>query len=197
MIPCEGVQLRHKSGGFLDRIGPADQVESWVIRDDQLRGGYLAPADAQRLLEDTRFPIARDEFEIVPGLACGCCGRWASYGGYPGSSEFRQVSPDHWRCDKHVGRLPCAIEGCGRTFSMTADDTYDFVVVCGKHWREAPLRMRRHVAAIRKKARRYGWTDRLLRLHNLAWHRALRSIQHGRSLDMTEINRMFGWDDSD
>lgn len=196
MIPPVWVQLRHSSGGYLLRIGPYQHVESWAIVDDPRKGGFFEREDAAVFCDAKQAPIDWDQFELVPGIACGCCGKFSSYGGHPMNSDFRQVTPDHWRCEKHVGRLPCIIEGCGRTFAMKPEDSYYTRSVCGRHWRQAPLRIRKHCAAIGKKARKYGWTDRLIALHNSAWERAIRTIQHGHQLDMHEINRLFGWDDS-
>lgn len=191
----EWVQLRHASGGYLMRIGPYWDVESWAIMDDPRDGGFFERLDAAAFMERRSAPIEWEHFELVDAIACGCCGRWSSYGGHPMNNDFREVAPDRWRCEKHVNRLPCIVDGCGKTFAMQPDDTYYTRTVCGKHWRLAPLRMRRHVTSIRKKARRIGWTDRLLRLHNLAWERAVRTIQDGQRLDMTEINKLFGWDE--
>ena len=67
-----------------------------------------------------------------------------------------------------TGRLRCSVPGCGRTFKV--EEGVD-EVVCGKHWRLADLRLRRLVTKVRRKARKLGWSDALLRLDHKLWNR--------------------------
>lgn len=105
-----------------------------------------------------------------------------------------------WRCDRHVGRNPCCIEGCGRTFAHKGDtdgrgaEDYSWRVMCGRCWRKAPKFMRDAVARVRRDARRQGWTDRNHAPHGRLWERCRRAIEQGQHLDQAEIERMFGWD---
>ena len=143
-----------------------------------------------RWLEDA--PNAHDTHEWARPPSCGCCGgkAWLDK-----PMVLTEVEPMVWRCEKHVGRLPCCIEGCGKTFAMKGDDSYQGIVMCGRHWRMAPKRMRDLESLIRKRAKRRGWTRRLIRQHDWIWQRARRAIDRGGEFDMTEINKMFGWEE--
>lgn len=138
----------------------------------------------------------------VPAPHCGCCGKnryEAKLKLVAGISGDPDTGNHQWRCEKHIGRNPCCIEGCGKTFALQPDkdgrgaEDYSWRIMCGKCWRQAPKWMRDRVAKIRRLARRRGWTDRIQRLHGMAWEACYRAIVDGRRLDMTEINKMFGW----
>lgn len=52
-----------------------------------------------------------------------------------------------------AGRLPCCVPGCQRTFKPEGSTE----VICGKHWRAAPARLRRRVQRLRQLYRvRFG-----------------------------------------
>jgi hypothetical protein len=102
---------------------------------------------------------------------------------------------DEWRCPDHVGRAPCCIEGCGRTFALSDGDDYGVTYICGKHWRLAPKKWRAHLTRLRAIARRTGWTLRLRELDDKVWSRCRRAAEKAArgDLDKAEIDRMFGW----
>ncbi len=108
-----------------------------------------------------------------------------------------------YRCEKHVGRNPCCIVGCGRTFAHRTDDIdgrgaegYGWTLMCGRHWRQAPKYMRDAVARVRRDAKRQGWTDGNLGRHSRLWERCRRAIETGETLDEAEIGRLCGWDEA-
>lgn len=157
-------------------------------------------------LEET--PDARERFNWRLIDHCGCCGAHQMVMVYMVDEQFggdhflvggeapREVEPCVFRCEKHVGRAPCCIDGCGRTFALDAGHGYDVTFICGKHWREAPRYMRDRVKWLRQRAEKLDWPDRLARLYSKAFDRAVRSVREGRRLDMDEINKLFGWDDA-
>lgn len=89
----------------------------------------------------------------------------------------------------------CTIEGCKCSTSKWGDDTE---WVCQKHWRivcPPRSRERRLYHAWHRKGRKLGWPKELRARYYRFWD-AL--IARGRKrcagdLDMTEINKMFGW----
>lgn len=116
-----------------------------------------------------------------------------------GSAESPQTAV--YRCERHVGRNPCCIPGCRRTYAHAQADKdgrgpedYSWRLICGSHWRMAPKFMRDAVSRVRRSARRHGWTDRHHRRHSRLWDRCRRAIESGERLDEAEIARMFGWD---
>ena len=119
---------------------------------------------------------------------CGCCGA----GALNVNLHLVIDDPAEYRCDKHLGRLPCCIEGCGRTFKLDPGDSYDMAMMCGRHWRMAPKVMRDRVARIRRRARREGWTDDLSARHYRLWHMCRRKVEEGFEIDIAEIERLFG-----
>jgi hypothetical protein len=135
----------------------------------------------------TAQPIQDDRF-----AACGCCGEIGLVG-VADPLPIIEVEDGVFRCEKHVGRLPCCIEGCGRTFAMKDDDTYHHRMMCGLHWRSGPKHLRDRVAKLRRLAKRRGWSDRLLWLHGRAWEANRKAIVEGRSFDLAEVNKLFGW----
>jgi hypothetical protein len=106
-----------------------------------------------------------------------------------------------YRCEKHVGRNPCCIPGCGRTYAHRGDtdgrgaEDYSWRLICGGHWRQAPKFMRDALSRVRRQAKRTGWTDRQHARHSRLWSRCVRAILAGH-VDRREIDRMFGWDQS-
>lgn len=148
--------------------------------------------------------------------ACGCCGVPIAAINDLRSGTSVRVDNVHgvrlvagcakdpraiWRCEKHVGRNPCCIAGCGRTFVHSQADKdgrgpedYNWTIICGRHWRLAPKRMRDAVSRVRRDARRQGWTERNHQRHHRLWSRCRRAIEAGERVDMAEINRLFGWE---
>ncbi len=127
-----------------------------------------------------------------PAPFCGCCR--TSVGSMPIGGV--------WRCPKHVDRIPCIIDGCGRTFALREGEDYSWVTICGTHWRMAPKRMRDLVSAIRRKANRIAqndrkqWPAKLAWQHHRVWEKCRRAIVRALAgdIDVAEINRVMGWD---
>jgi bacterioferritin-associated ferredoxin len=215
MILADAFQIRNiETGEFLQCrivIPPSrdwSRAAVWGYdwhADPQTAGAWTEGHIDRFLLEPGCLPRAFDglKLEKVRAPACGCCGglpremvddRWQL-----ALRRFKRRGEIFWRCEKHVGRNPCCIEGCGKTFALQPDkdgrgaEDYSWRIMCGKCWRQAPKWMRDRVAKIRKLARRRGWSERIHRLHHMAWEACYRAIVDGRRLDMTEINKMFGW----
>lgn len=137
--------------------------------------------------------------EAVPAAACGCCGRTLRdlRHGRNGDGALWHVVGSY-RCERHRGRVPCCIEGCGKTFAMKGDDHYGMTVICGKHWRQAPRHLRTRDTKFRRllKARRMaGKQEKIGELLSRNFNRAVESVRRGHVIDETEISKLFGWGD--
>ncbi|WP_152663872.1 hypothetical protein [Sphingomonas sp. SRS2] len=77
---------------------------------------------------------------------------------------------------------------------MKDGDTYHHAVMCGRHWRLGPKRLRHRDRALRRLAKKRGWTDRIAWLHHRNWESVRRAVEEGGRIDMTEINAIFGWE---
>lgn len=225
MILADAFQIRDRASGrflqwelvqphivnrFVDGRLVHGQPARWgyVWHDDpQLAGAWSEPYVDNFLAapENRTRDLDGLDLEKVRAPACGCCGkierdvvgdRWQIT-----TKRERQGGVIYWRCEKHVGRNPCCIEGCGKTFALKPDqdgrgaEDYSWRMMCGRCWRQAPKWMRDRVSKIRRLARRRGWTDKIHRLHGMAWEACHRAIVDGRRLDETEINKLFGWDE--
>lgn len=130
--------------------------------------------------------------------ACRCCGEAAVYAGN---------HPQQWRCGQHKERNPCAIHGCSRTTAAKGGLHCHRTWICGTHWRivcPPRSRQRRLVNAHFRRAKKLGvspgdrWPENLERSYWRMWDRLLKradEIMEG-DVDMTEINKMFGWADA-
>ena len=169
-------RVAHPDMPFPGPVGTLEQVREWI----RLRQGQLNhPRDA-----------ALYSIDSVP--TCGCCGTDVGVTGiYQGRLEPEAL---HHRCEKHVDRNPCLIEGCGRTFANDGDYRGQFI--CGKHWRLAPKRMRDVVARVRKIGEKTNWPRPTVKRFCRLWERTARAAQAAAAgdLDMAEINRIMGWD---
>ena len=172
-------RVAHPDMPFPGPVGTLEQVREWI----RLRQGQLNhPRDA-----------ALYSIDSVP--TCGCCGTDVGVTGY----YQGRIDPEalHHRCEKHVDRNPCLVEGCGRTFA--SDGNYRIEFVCGKHFRLAPIAVRRGIKNIERLAKKHGWKLILQRRHEQLWARAVRGIKAALAgdidvLDMAEVNRVMGWD---
>lgn len=130
--------------------------------------------------------------------AFACCGLAI---GQSGSAGFTVGSQRHYRCAKHVGRNPCAIEGCARTTKASHGYSSDDWL-CGAHWRaHVPPHsaLRRTYRRFFKLAKKRGDWDDALKARFWRFWRGL--IERARwrergDIDMTEINKLFGWDEA-
>ena len=138
---------------------------------------------------------------------CRCCGERVTY------QTVEQAEAElygHRRCEKHMDRDPCAIEGCTKTTARPKlcgpDDGKSWL--CGVHWRIGVLprsKLRRHYHRYFAIAKRHGWQARIgKRCHPhrvYFWRFWLRIVlpaararcEEGR-IDVEEIHKMFGWD---
>jgi hypothetical protein len=149
-----------------------------------------------------RNPLGRDPtsyvIERVP--CCDCCGDDFACVRDRGGS-ISHFSNGQVRCDRHIDRNPCAIEGCARTTAApksgaVGDDQW----LCAEHWRRLVpprSRLRRaYLAFFRRAKRQGGWDEDLKRRFWRFWDAVVRTARRratqGR-LDEAEINRMFGW----
>jgi len=207
----EGFVIRHVSGRYFNSdcyypgfiAGEHDPSVSIAIIYRLVANPFAADLVANRescgrFLTSEGWREVADQFEVVPGPGCACCGeRWRTmYSAVDGS----------YRCEKHLGRNPCAIEGCKRT--CAAEGRYGSDQwLCSEHWRRfvpphSPMRRAYH--RFFREAKKHGWgrRGRGVRLDyrfRLFWtalvRRARRAATEGH-LDETEINRMFGWEDA-
>lgn len=135
-----------------------------------------------------------DDYTIEPVAPCQCCGFLPTVLGM----EFP-------RCRKHVASNPCAIEGCSRTRSAKDGlDNGDYWL-CRDHWRLAcppHSPSRRAYNRFFRIAKKLGispggrWPTAL---ENRYWRFWFGLVARARrkavgDVDMTEINKMFGWD---
>jgi hypothetical protein len=125
--------------------------------------------------------------------SCGCCGKTVAYGT---NLTFVAINPHSferiWRCEKHIGRAPCLIDNCGRTFALKGDEDYGVAFVCGTHWRQAPKKMRDAVRRVERLATRYGgWNQQLMRRHSRLFDRCVTAIKDHCMIDIAEIEAMF------
>lgn len=107
------------------------------------------------------------------------------------------IHKTHFRCRKHVGRNPCLVEGCKRSFK--AENGYgNEHNICGTHWRElVPVGSpeRRIYNRFFRRAKRFGWTDSTVDAFNRFWAALVRRVRARArgDVDMREINRIMGW----
>jgi len=203
-----GFVVRHISGRFFNSDcyypgfakGCYDPSVQMAIIYRLVESPFDADVVANRLacgkwLSAAEWVSVSDQFEVVAGPGCICCGeRWG----------FMFAAPDtSYRCEKHKERNPCAIEGCKRTKGAPAlgngkpylaNDQW----ICSEHWRRyVPPRskLRRHYHLIFRRSKREGWTKELERRFWRYWRflvaQARRKDTEG-DLNITEIEKMFG-----
>lgn len=185
-----GAWLLHKRGRQwrLGRRGETPDAGCWPI------------AEAEQLTVGRRRPpgLARHVIATEQARLCGCCGRHSYETPLELVADHRLPEARIWRCEKHVGRLPCRIDGCGKTFALDPGEGYHFWIICSTHWRLAPRYMRDACTKISRRARRRGWDGRLRRVHAKLQERTFQAAQRrfngeiGESLDLAEIERLFG-----
>ena len=131
----------------------------------------------------------------MSGKAFGCwqCGRSTDVALF---RMNRPGKPGIWACEEHRDRTKCAIDGCSRSCKRGPWEW-----VCSVHWRRycppRSLRRRAYLAFFRK-AKRHGWTERLTAQHWRFWDtltRAANAAESAGSIDIAEINKLFGWTD--
>ena len=214
MIVADAWQLRSRStGGFVKILiqspgfaaGEAPPpTEQWLELVPSSRfGDYWRGAHVQRALAEKRLFADPNEYEAVRAPACACCGdvpqnvingRWQI-----ALMSFGSGNGRNWRCAKHLGRNPCAIEGCSRTRAVGEDRQHATDQwMCSDHWRRfvPPRSMRRRAYhAFFRRAKRHGWSDELTAQFWRFWDSLVASARRraaGGHLDIAEIERMFG-----
>ena len=80
-------------------------------------------------------------------------------------------------------RIPCCIDGCGRTFPLRPEDDPEAAIICGRHWRMADKRLRERAKRLRARLRKL---ERLWRRHAIrargearmerAWNRTAKAF---------------------
>lgn len=135
------------------------------------------------------WPWGTRHIAIEPAPICACCGR----------TRFRatliKVDHNQWRCDRHVGRNPCVVEGCGRTRDGSRPRLD--IWICGRHWKLVPRRLRDvHKRLWRLQRKSGGWTTTLNARYWRIWPRlvvaAQRAARGEGDLDIAAIEREFG-----
>lgn len=138
-----------------------------------------------------------DQFEVMPGPGCACCGDRG--GTMWGEGE-------QFRCTKHKDRNPCAIEGCRCTTDRAGREMRSDQFLCQKHWRPLTTAEERRVysriwrqakSRERKFGAGYAWSMREVRRLERIWRRIVLKARARAAgdLDMDEINKMFGWEE--
>jgi site-specific DNA-cytosine methylase len=197
VIRSDAFQIRDRVTRHFMRWGAADPEPTpvkwgflWLA--DPLTAGYWREDQVARFLaQPDGSSLTGMSLEKVAAPACGCCGDIPR--GVVGDRhqivlhQARHYGVTYWRCEKHVGRNPCCIEGCGKTFAHKDDRDYDTTIMCGRCWRQAPKWMRDRESRVRRLAKRRGWTDQLCRIHHMAWHACQRWIERARSDDPGEV----------
>ncbi len=208
----EGFVLRHRSGRYIEHrihieadsagchIPGVPIAKLWSLGSSPFAAYLFNQREqcARGVLDKPEWQSVADQFEVVPGPGCGCCGqRWGTMWGDAG----------HWRCDKHKDRNPCAIEGCRCTNDRAGHAFRDDQYLCQKHWRPLTTPAERRVYSriwrqAKARERKYGaehmWPMREIGRLKRVWGRIVakaRARAEG-DLDMDEINKMFGWDDA-
>jgi len=80
-----------------------------------------------------------------------------------------------WACHAHIGRCGCIVPLCRRSFKLERGASWDVKVMCGRHWRMAPKRMRDATARARRRALRSGWAPRESAAFVRLWMRTARA----------------------
>jgi hypothetical protein len=180
-----------------------------VIHHDYFRLSHPAAPDAasygtRARCEEwiARNPLRRppETYAIDPYPCCECCGDSLTI------ERWEDAPPvGTWRCRRHVGRNPCAIEGCRCTTAAGNNGLRSDQYLCQKHWRPLTTPAERRVysriwrdakARGRRLGREHMWSMREVRRLERVWSRLVAKARRRAAgdIDMTEINKMFGWD---
>lgn len=196
----QGFILRHDTGAFLvSHWNVREQVVTYAVTSDALSATTAYNRErAFPFLGKPEWQSVASQWEIVDHPCCGCCGY---------HYRLREPVAGLYRCDKHSDRNPCAIEGCLRTIAVRSNLNDGRYWLCSEHWRVAcpPGSPERRVyLRIRRAARKRGYkvTERWPQtMENRYWRIWSRIVAIGRArcagdIDMTEINKLFGWDEA-
>jgi hypothetical protein len=64
-------------------------------------------------------------------------------------------------------RITCSVIGCRHTTGKFNDEW-----LCTNHWKLVSLTIKRRRAMLRRRAKRTGWTEQLIRMDDVLWERA-------------------------
>lgn len=179
-------------------LAPATNAHRWARIDLERFLTELVPAGSQTLKEQFAGCI------VIQAPICACCG----------DVEFRDltcVAPNRdpelreYRCETHRDRNPCVVEGCRRTRAASGNHS-SRATVCGEHWRRyvppgsAERRALQRMVRLAKKrghAKTEIWPDELEDRYWRVWFAIVRRVRARSTdgqLDVTEINKLFGWE---
>lgn len=156
------------------------------------KAGVWSRKEAGRLALTAEWPYGTRTAIVRRARVCACCGKH-SY-----QAEIKEVDagpPRQYRCDRHLGRNPCLVPGCGRTTEGKRPRLNSYI--CGPHWKLVPRRQKTVYNRIWRLQRKSGgWTDTLLARYWRIWPAIARTaIARSRGdvdLDIAEIEKMFG-----
>lgn len=171
---------------LLDASGGA-----WV--KNRALAGVFTRAKAIELSLSVEWPYGHRFVTIAPTNVCACCGK------HPHQANLALVEPGppkQWRCEQHIGRNPCAIEGCGRTREGNRPALTSWL--CGAHWRRVSARSKlvyKRIWRLQKKSG--GWTDILNHRYWRIWGAIILEAQRNArgDVDMKAVSELFGWDE--
>jgi hypothetical protein len=152
---------------------PVSVSHEWSAEHDMRRWRAADPIFYEMIVRKARRPC------------CECCGGnpWG-YGPRRRWVKIQEVDDGTWRCEKHLGRNPCAIEGCGKTRANRRPSSDDHL--CGAHWKFTPqvrkLIYRKLWRLAKKNARkgigdRQGFTPELNARYWRNWHRLIQETR--------------------
>lgn len=105
-----------------------------------------------------------------------------------------------WACSEHRERIKCVVPDCVRTASREKRGSE---WICSEHWRRyvpPRSRLRRLYHAHFRRAKRLGWDDKRTAQFWRFWEWLVDGVIARATeghIDMTEINKLFGWTDGD
>jgi hypothetical protein len=202
----EGFQIRHKSGRYyrseLIHFGarvsytPGTYAAVYELVSNPFGATLIYSAEHwRRYLDSPEWASVAEQFEIVSGPGCRCCGeRTGTMWGTDGN----------WRCDKHRSRNPCAVEGCKRTGATSPGNYHNDAHLCGEHFKiaappgSAERRVYNRLWRLHRKrdGKDAPWSPELDRRYWRVWFRlvAIARARTAGDIDRDEINKLFGWD---
>jgi hypothetical protein len=112
----------------------------WHVRIPAIMSFDWSPDDGFRRWRNVDPGVYEMVVRKVRRQACECCGANPYRFDWKPRRPIQEVEDGTWRCEKHVGRNPCAIEGCGKTRASRRprSDYY----LCGAHWKMVPHRLK-------------------------------------------------------
>ena len=140
--------------------------------------------------------------EVVNGMTFACCRVCGIDEVDPAMHDFQR--PDLFRCDRHLDRNPCVIDGCKRSFAAPNGQLSLEIHICAKHWKRfcppRSARRRAYHSFFRKAKKLEDWTPELRADFWSFWDQLVRSARARHAagaeghIDVDQINKMFGLD---